>query len=153
MLETQYRMHPMIAEYSSFRYYQGRLVTDQKLIDSNSHKMPYHDESSGRLRPFVFHDIKYGRETSEGSRLSFVIISWFTLFDSVSNMDEAKYVLGLYEYLVTRYPEHKSGIGIIAPYRSQRKLLSTLFRERFALRDRELEVVCVPIFLSIYLSI
>ncbi len=101
MLETQYRMHPTIAEYPSKRFYNGKLVTDAQLISSQSHDMPYHADE--RFRPFVFHDIDYGAEQPDGS--------------SVSNRDEAQYILKLYEDLVRLYPQHKGGIGIIAPYR------------------------------------
>lgn len=121
MLETQYRMHPLIAEYPSLRYYQGRLITGTQLITSDSHSKPYHNDPSGRFRPFLFHDVPYSIETFEGT--------------SIFNRDEAKYVVDLFEELVTKYPEHRGGIGIIAPYRAQRRLLNNMFRERFANRS------------------
>lgn len=123
MLETQYRMHPLIAEYPSLRYYQGRLITGSQLITSDSHSMPYHDDPSGRFRPFLFHDVPYSIETFEGT--------------SIYNRDEAQYVVDLFEELVTKYPEHRGGIGIIAPYRAQRRLLNNMFKERFANRGKQ----------------
>ena len=42
---------------------------------------------------------------------------------SLSNRDEAAYVVGLFESLKALFPAHCAGIGIIAPYRSQRRLL------------------------------
>ncbi len=117
MLETQYRMHPAIAEYPSLRYYQSRLITGSQLITSDSHKMPYHNDPTGKFRPFLFHNVPWSTETTEGT--------------STSNRDEARYVVDLFEELVTKYPDHRGGIGIIAPYRAQRRLLNTLFRERF----------------------
>jgi hypothetical protein len=117
MLETQYRMHPAIADYPSQRFYQGRLVTGSQLITSDSHSKPYHNDPSGRFRPFVFHNVPYSIETTEGT--------------SMCNREEALYVVDLFEELVRKYPDHRGGIGIIAPYRAQRRLLNSLFRERF----------------------
>jgi len=122
MLETQYRMHPLIAEYPSLRYYQSRLITGSQLITSDSHKMPYHDDPSGKFKPFLFHNVPYSIECTEGT--------------STSNRDEARYVVDLFEELVTKYPEHRGGIGIIAPYRAQRRMLNNLFRDRFAGQHR-----------------
>jgi hypothetical protein len=117
MLETQYRMHPAIADYPSQRFYQGRLITGSQLITSDSHSKPYHNDPSGRFRPFVFHNVPYTIETNEGT--------------SICNREEALYVVDLFEELVRKYPDHRGGIGIIAPYRAQRRLLNSLFRERF----------------------
>ena len=99
MLDTQYRMHVHIAEYSSQRYYDGKLLTAEVMMQSKSHEMPYHNDESGRYRPFVFHDVDYGTEAPVGH--------------SLSNLDEANYIVNLYNDLVTRYPEHKKNIGII----------------------------------------
>lgn len=71
--------------------------------------MPYHSDPSGRFRPFVLHDLRHGRQTREG--------------DSIRNDAEVLYVAALYESLAKRYPRHKHSIGIIAPYRAQRRAL------------------------------
>jgi hypothetical protein len=117
MLEIQYRMHPLIADYPSQRFYQGRLVTGSQLLTSDTHTKPYHNDPSGRFRPFVFHNVSYSQESTEGT--------------SICNREEAQYVVDLFEELVRKYPDHRGGIGIIAPYRAQRRLLNNLFRERF----------------------
>lgn len=123
MLETQYRMHPKIAKYPSFRFYDNKLLTGVEL--ATTHQRPYHLDPSKRFSPLLFHDITYSREEFDGP--------------SVKNVEEAKYVLSLFETLIQRYPEHKSNIGIIAPYRAQRKLLIHLFHERFGRYSAELD--------------
>lgn len=114
MLETQYRMHPDIAQYSSARFYNNFLKTDSNILLSSSHVKPYHVHESGRYRPIVFHNIAYGVEFVTGS--------------SIQNAEEAKYVLLLHKDLVKHYPEHAKDIGIIAPYQAQRKLLMSMFK-------------------------
>lgn len=117
MLVTQYRMHPMIAEYSSWRFYNSRLLTDSKLIDYQTHERPYH--KSSLFQPFVFHDVYFGKQTYNGT--------------SISNRAEAEYIAELYQKLRSRFPSSvdQKAIGIIAPYSAQRQLLNSLFREKF----------------------
>jgi len=79
--------------------------------------MPYHDDPSGKFKPYLFHNIDQSIETFDGT--------------SVFNRVEANYVIDLFEELVTKYPQHSNNIGIIAPYKAQRKLLNALLKERF----------------------
>jgi hypothetical protein len=117
MLETQYRMHPVIAEYSSWRFYDSRLLTDHKLIDYQTHVKVYHQSSL--FQPFVFHDVFFGRQSYSGT--------------SISNRAEAEYIAELFQKLRSRYASSvdPKAIGIIAPYAAQRQLLHTLFRDKF----------------------
>jgi senataxin len=117
MLETQYRMHPAIASYPSFRFYANRLLTDEQVVTSNSHRKPYHHDKSHRFKPFLFHDLQYSFEEIDGT--------------SMKNREEAKYVLLLFDELIKRYPEYSKNIGIIAPYRAQRRLLIQLFKQKY----------------------
>ncbi|KAJ1399465.1 AAA domain-containing protein, partial [Ochromonadaceae sp. CCMP2298] len=122
MLDTQFRMHPAIAAYPSQRFYQGRLKTAPSVLTGTSHAKPYHSDPSGRFKPLLFHDVD-SYESQEGS--------------STCNTIEAQYVLDLYLELVRRYPEHRAGVGIIAPYRAQRRLLTNMFAEHFEGKGRE----------------
>lgn len=117
MLETQYRMHPAIVNYPSRRFYRGNLRTGANVRNTDSHHMPYHADPTGRFRPFLFHHCSEGIETRDGV--------------SICNRDEAKYVIDLFEELVRKYPDHRRNVGIIAPYRAQRRNLFRLFEERF----------------------
>lgn len=128
MLETQYRMHQDIAAYPSYRFYAGKLRTDPALIASKSHAMPYHEDKSGKFRPFVLHNLSQGRQQREG--------------DSMRNDAEVLYVARLFEALVTQYPDHKQNVGIIAPYRAQRRAFKNLFRDRWGGRcDVEISTI------------
>ena len=106
-------MHPEIAAYPSNRFYSGKLTTDSKMILLKSHEKPFHSDSSGRFRPFVFHDLDYGSECLEGN--------------SYSNQAEAQYAIWLFQHLSEQYPSHASNIGVIAPYLAQRRLLNRVF--------------------------
>jgi superfamily I DNA and/or RNA helicase len=117
MLETQYRMHPLIASYPSQRFYSNRLITAASVLTSTSHHKPYHSDSSGRFKPFLFHDLLYSNEEIDSI--------------SIRNRDEARYVLYLYDELIHRYPEYRGNVGIIAPYRAQRRYLTSLFRSNY----------------------
>ena len=44
---------------------------------------------------------------------------------------QALYVVKLYESLYEQYPSHREGVGIIAPYKAQRRLIKNMFRDRF----------------------
>jgi senataxin len=117
MLEVQYRMHPQIAAYPSQRFYAGKLITDPQSVSADSHHKPYHNDKSGRFKPYLVHDLQYSSEETEGT--------------SLRNREEAKYVLLLFHELITRYPEYKRNIGIIAPYRAQRRYLIQLFKQKY----------------------
>lgn len=119
MLETQYRMHPHIAEYPSRAFYDSKLRTDEHLLSGAARDKAYHQDKSGRFRPLVLHDVHYGREEQEGL--------------SILNRAEASYVCDLYAALLRLYPDGAAprNVGCIAPYRAQRSLLKHMFRARF----------------------
>ncbi len=133
MLCRQYRMHPLIAHYPSIRFYHGKLVTDPSVNALTTHYKPYHDDVSNRFRPFLFHDLLYSREESDNT-------------SSIRNRDEARYILSLYDALTRRYPNHQKNIGIIAPYRAQRRLLMQLFQQRYGLTSLDTEIATVDGF-------
>lgn len=119
MLETQYRMHPLIAEFPSQRYYNNCLLTDASILapDSMHHLKPYYPDKSGLFRPIVFHDLQYGRESLEHC--------------SVCNHSEARYVVALFDQLLKHYPKETVNVGIIAPYRAQRRLIIRTLKNTF----------------------
>jgi hypothetical protein len=129
ILATQYRMHPAIAAYPAQRFYNGHLFHGHLPSSSSSiselSRKPYYSHPSGRFLPLVFHDIAFGNEEYDAQQ-------------SVMNSAEARYVLCLYDQLTAQYAKEFSKenlrMGIIVPYRGQRRLLQRLFKERYGKR-------------------
>ncbi|KAI3465092.1 hypothetical protein Pfo_021755 [Paulownia fortunei] len=62
LLSVQYRMHPHIRDFPSRYFYQGRL-TDSDSVTNLPDEIYYKDPL---LRPYIFFDITYGRESHRG---------------------------------------------------------------------------------------
>mgnify|MGYP003387793057 CR=1 FL=1 len=94
-------------------------MTNQCINDprSLSRDAPYHRDCSGNYCPVLFYDIHYGAEVHDQH--------------SVKNMDEVKFIVGLYASFSSKYPKYSANVGIIAPYRAQRMALVEAFRARF----------------------
>ena len=63
-LDTQYRMHPMIAEYVSASFYGGRLANG---LRASHFLRPYHDDAERRFPPVLFLDTEGDRMFAEVS--------------------------------------------------------------------------------------
>ncbi|CAJ2663447.1 unnamed protein product [Trifolium pratense] len=116
LLSVQYRMHPQIRDFPSRYFYQGRLSDSEsvvKLPDEAYYKDPL-------LRPYIFYDIRHGRESHRGGSVSY------------QNMTEAQFCLRLYEHVqktVKSLGLAKITVGIITPYKLQLKCLQREFEE------------------------
>ncbi|XP_061174853.1 probable helicase senataxin [Saccostrea echinata] len=118
MLDTQYRMHPDIAYWPSQYIYQGKLKTDRSL------RQRYKENS--RLKPFVLFDVEDSLEH----------LSQTT--GSVNNPTEVEFIVQL--SLVILKSTRPQNIGIIAPYKSQKRLLFSSLSQN-GVRDIEISTV------------
>ncbi|XP_027337968.1 uncharacterized ATP-dependent helicase C29A10.10c-like isoform X2 [Abrus precatorius] len=116
LLSVQYRMHPQIRDFPSRYFYQGRLTDSEsvaKLPDEPYYKDPL-------LRPYLFYDIRHGRESHRGGSVSY------------QNIHEAQFCLRLYEHVQKTLKSLGLGkitVGIITPYKLQLKCLQREFEE------------------------
>ncbi|KAI5057202.1 hypothetical protein GOP47_0027217 [Adiantum capillus-veneris] len=114
MLCEQYRMHPQIREFPSCHFYQGRLHDNKSVLSLPDEE--YHKDSL--LRPYLFFDIAYGRESQICGSGSF------------QNVMEAKFAAQLYEHLLEVLKSRGSpniSVGVITPYKLQLECLKQEF--------------------------
>lgn len=97
MLTEQYRMHPAICLFPSRRFYDDRLITSRKVA-----RYP--------LKPYVLFDLRHSKEARSDK-------------SSLENEVEASFVKNLITAVASKAPEHSS-IGIITPYKGQKRLLT-----------------------------
>ncbi|KAL7116642.1 hypothetical protein ACP275_03G017000 [Erythranthe tilingii] len=116
LLSVQYRMHPHIRDFPSRYFYQGRL-TDSESVSNLPDEIYYKDPL---LRPYVFFDVTYGRESHRGGSVSY------------QNTQEAQFCVRLYEHLQKTLKSlgvGKVSVGIITPYKLQLKCLQREFKD------------------------
>lgn len=111
MLTTQYRMHPIMREFPSARFYENRLEDG---CDASQRPAP-----AGFLWPDWDHPMAFipiegsERQDEEGK--------------SRSNLDEAAKVMDVVNSLLSTGDVDTTEIGIVTPYNGQVRLLSSLF--------------------------
>ena len=121
LLNTQYRMNPVISEFPRHIFYDG------KLLDAPNVLKP---DYGGNLKTII--------------RTKFPFIKPFNILDlesteerlgnSLSNKSEAELVLQLYRTLdveTNGFITKESRVAIITPYSQQKALLHRLFNERY----------------------
>jgi len=113
MLTTQYRMHPVLREFPSARFYENRLedgCTPDERPPPAGFLWPDWDH------PMAFIPVAGAEEVDEEGK-------------SRSNRDEAGKVLGIVDALLAMGDITSDAIGVVAPYNGQVRLLSQLFDE------------------------
>ncbi|XP_055825886.1 uncharacterized protein LOC129894293 isoform X2 [Solanum dulcamara] len=118
MLTHQYRMHPEICRFPSFRFYDGKLVDGDQL----SSKVASFHGTKG-LGPYVFFDVVDGKELHDKKSGTL----------SLYNECEADAAVEVLRFFKRRFPSEFVGgrIGIITPYRCQLSLLRSRFSSAF----------------------
>jgi ATP-dependent RNA/DNA helicase IGHMBP2 len=123
LLDTQYRMHKMIADWASNSSYQGKLMTDESiaghvLLDLNGVDRALLEETESASPMLLIDTSGCCMEEDQGDSASH------------SNRMEAQvveaYVMSLLEAGIRA--EH---IGVITPYNGQLELLKGIFCEKF----------------------
>lgn len=127
-LTTQYRMHPQIREFPSIHFYKSALCDGPNVL-GDPYKTAYHQHAEGLFRPFMLFDlpsteIRGAGGGGEESRST-----------SLSNREEADFVVSLIEVLLDKYPHvSHSDIGVITFYSSQKSVLQNALDHLFKRR-------------------
>lgn len=123
MLDTQYRMHPLICSFISRAFYSGALADAPGMAEKTA--APYH--AAPCFGPFAFFDVR-GKETVQGT--------------SLVNRVEAELVMHIYMALTTAQPglKDRPAIGIISPYKAQVDLLKAKFKEALGERAKNVDI-------------
>lgn len=116
LLDTQYRMHPLISEFPSREFYEGRLYDGDDM--SRLRLQPWHQ--SKLLGPYRFFDVEGIQEKGQKGR-------------SLVNTNELEVALQLYQRFRTDYPdvELQGKVGIITPYKAQLYALRDYFSRKY----------------------
>ena len=121
MLTTQYRMHPVIREWPSERFYGGRLedgVTAEERVAPAGFVWPDWDA------PVAFVPVEGSEDTSPDGA-------------SKQNMDEAGLAVRIVDMLLSGGDLTPSDIGVVTPYSGQVRLLNDLFENAGGREEHE----------------
>ncbi|KAL0032313.1 hypothetical protein WJX79_004546 [Trebouxia sp. C0005] len=140
MLSVQYRMHPFIRQFPSQHFYNNQLLDGASVIaEANSRDVMY---DHGYMKPYIFFDVSTGRESRQGT-------------GSLRNQGEADLAAALFfelrSMLVDAHHAKKEGVkatkvGVITPYRQQRKCLQDTFLALCAENAKEVVIETVDSF-------
>lgn len=114
MLTDQYRMHPDICHFPSKQFYDGRLVSARKITTIYP------------LKPYMIFDLMHSSEKRSDK-------------SSIENEVEASFVRVLLMCVLTTAPEN-SKIGVITPYKGQKRLLTHKISSIQAQRNIQVDV-------------
>lgn len=113
LLDTQYRMHPLIAEFASAAFYNGRLKNG---ISHIYRKPPEGFAWPQRQMPVAFINLEKGEEKRDGS--------------SYTNPIEAEKTMWALLEVTKNGKIGPEDVGIVTPYKGQVRLLKSLINQR-----------------------
>lgn len=113
MLTDQYRMHPEICHFPSKQFYDSRLKTAR--VSSGSYP----------LKPYILFEIRHGAQKSSST--------------SLENEVEASLIRNILVSVLTKAPENSS-VGVITPYKGQKRLLTNRIASLQSKRQIRVEV-------------
>ena len=130
MLSEQYRMHPDICRFPSFRFYGDKLLTAEQIKNrppplwyaGPSNRISSQQVQAGLDRPYTFFDVAHGRETSANAGES-----------SCYNVDEVQFAVHLLLELCIASPSvgFHGRVAFITPYSRQRTELIRSLKKTF----------------------
>eukprot|EP00928_Gymnodinium_smaydae_P007176 TRINITY_DN12595_c0_g4_i1.p1 TRINITY_DN12595_c0_g4~~TRINITY_DN12595_c0_g4_i1.p1 ORF type:complete len:1288 (+),score=379.94 TRINITY_DN12595_c0_g4_i1:88-3951(+) len=129
-LDTQYRAHPALMEFSAACIYNGKLLNG---IDGSQRLVPAGIPWPNPDNPAAFFECN-SPEGLDG--------------ESKANVEEGRYVVNLICEILDHGELTLNDIGIVAPYKGQVRTLRKLITERLpeAIHSRELEIASVDNF-------
>jgi len=113
LLDTQYRMHPLICEFASAAFYNGRL---QNGVSHFNRKPPEGFPWPQRQMPVAFVNLERSEEKREGS--------------SYINPAEAEKVLWALLEVCKNEAMGPEEVGVVTPYKGQVNFLKRLIKDR-----------------------
>merc|ERR1740121_3497356 len=113
LLDTQYRMHPLIAEFASAAFYNGRLENGVSHI---ARKPPEGFPWPQRQMPVAFVNLERGEEKRDGA--------------TYINPAEAEKTLWALQEVCKNDILGPEDVGLVTPYKGQVNLIKKLIRER-----------------------
>ena len=109
MLKVQYRMLPSIRQFPSDRFYQGKLVDAQNVVERVLEPRLQKVKDELNLYHTMFFDLKYASEVERSK--------------SKQNPDEANFIARLVYLMSKSAGDLRGKIGIITPYKQQKLLI------------------------------
>ena len=120
LLNMQYRMHPFISSFPNQMFYKGQIQDGPEVQDVND--CVWHHHPQNHFPPFKFFNIIGGRE-ERGTT-------------SLKNDEEVQAIVQMIDHLVRAYPcvNFASRIGIITPYRDQKRAIIRALSQHYGRR-------------------
>jgi hypothetical protein len=132
LLNIQYRMHPDISRFPSMYFYESALENGPNVL-SDSYRKKFHDDPA--FGAFVFYELSTAESRGEGF--------------SVFNEEECQFIINLIRKFQAKYIDEcpLSEIGIITPYKEQRRRISSELSKQFSAEEAEqIEVATIDAF-------
>lgn len=123
LLDTQYRMHPLISAFPRLHFY-GALLKDGENVFSPSYTRPWH--TLPPFQPFTFLNLR--SDTDRGAKGGGGGGGGGGLSSSYRNTAEARLIVNVYQTLKREGGrEVKGKVGVITPYQAQLLELNSQF--------------------------
>jgi len=106
MLDQQYRMHPQICEFPSKHFYDGRLMSSDKVSQIRN---------DFKIKPYIVFDVTDTQESRNDPSNKF-------------NQLEANFVTKLIT-IIDNIVHHNYSVGVITPYNGQKRIISDKIKD------------------------